>query len=274
MPATPAWPPKSAPRLFVADELRSGGVVRIEGNPAHYLARVMRAAPGDIVILCDDITGEWAARVSDVGKRDVVLDVVEQLRPRESVPDLWLCPALLKKDRFDLVLEKATELGAARIQPLFTRRCVADKLNLDRARAITTEAAEQCARTALPQLAEPLKLDALLAAWPEDRVLFFADENGGEPAAAAFASLGDSPRRRGPQAEEREPEGGPRLRGGSQGPKAAILTGPEGGFDDAERAAIRAHPAARPISLGPRILRGETAAIAALSVWMAMAGDW
>jgi 16S rRNA (uracil1498-N3)-methyltransferase len=221
--------------------------VRIEGNPAHYLARVMRVAPGDIVILCDDATGEWAARVSDAGKRDVVVEVAELLRPLEDVPDLWLCPALLKKDRFDLVLEKATELGAARIQPMLTRRCVADKLNLERARAITTEAAEQCARTALPQLAEPLKLDALLGNWPEGRSLFFADENGGEPAAAAFAQ--------------------------HQGP-AAILTGPEGGFDEAERAAIRAHPAARPISLGPRILRGETAAIAAISVWMASAGDW
>jgi 16S rRNA (uracil1498-N3)-methyltransferase len=247
MPATPAWPPKSAPRLFVAGPLAAGAAVRIEGNPAHYLARVMRAAPGDIVILCDDVTGEWAARVSDVGKRDVVLEVAELLRAREAVPDLWLCPSLLKKDRFDLVLEKATELGAARIQPLVTRRCVADKLNLERARAITTEAAEQCARTALPQLAEPVKLDALLADWPETRALFFADENGGEPAAAAFAA--------------------------HSGP-AAILTGPEGGFDEAERAAIRAHPAARPISLGPRILRGETAAIAALGVWMASAGDW
>jgi 16S rRNA (uracil1498-N3)-methyltransferase len=247
MPATPAWPPKSAPRLFIAERLAAGAVVRIEGNPAHYLARVMRVAPGDIVILCDDATGEWAARVSDAGKRDVVVEVAELLRPREAVPDLWLCPALLKKDRFDLVLEKATELGAARIQPMLTRRCVADKLNLERARAITTEAAEQCARTALPQLAEPLKLDALLGNWPEGRSLFFADENGGEPAAAAFAQ--------------------------HQGP-AAILTGPEGGFDEAERAAIRAHPAARPISLGPRILRGETAAIAAISVWMASAGDW
>lgn len=247
MPATPAWPPKSAPRLFVTDTLAAGASVRIEGNAAHYLARVMRAAPGDVVILCDDVTGEWAARVLDAGKRDVVLEVGEMLRPREAVPDLWLCPALLKKDRFDLVLEKATELGAARIQPLVTRRCVADKLNLERARAITTEAAEQCARTALPQLAEPVKLDALLAAWPETRALFFADENGGEPARAAFAQ--------------------------HQGP-AAILTGPEGGFDDAERAAIRALPQARPITLGPRILRGETAAIAALSVWMAAAGDW
>jgi 16S rRNA (uracil1498-N3)-methyltransferase len=221
--------------------------VRIEGNPAHYLARVMRVAPGDAVILCDDITGEWAARVVDAGKRDVLLDVVAKLREREAVPDLWLCPALLKKDRFDLILEKATELGAARIQPLVTRRCVADKLNLERARTITTEAAEQCARTALPQLADPVKLEALLASWPNDRALFFADENGGAPAAEAFNA--------------------------HTGP-AAILTGPEGGFDEAERAAIRAHPAARPITLGPRILRGETAAIAALAAWMATAGDW
>lgn len=247
MPATPAWPPKSAPRLFVAETLAAGAPVRIEGNAAHYLARVMRAALGDAVILCDDITGEWAARVVETGKREVVLEVAERLRPREAVPDLWLCTALLKKDRFDLLLEKATELGAARIQPMLTRRCVADKLNLERARAITTEAAEQCARTALPQLAEPMKLEALLAAWPGERALFFADENGGEPAAAAFAS------HRGP---------------------AAILTGPEGGFDEAERAAIRAHPQARPITLGPRILRGETAAIAALALWMGTAGDW
>ncbi|MBA4044258.1 MAG: 16S rRNA (uracil(1498)-N(3))-methyltransferase [Erythrobacter sp.] len=248
MPATPAWPSKSAPRLFVSEELRANAALRVEGNPAHYLTRVMRAGVGDIVILCDDITGEWAARVVDAGKRDVVLEVTGMLRAREAVPDLWLCPALLKKDRFDLILEKATELGTGRIQPLLTRRCVADKLNLERARAITTEAAEQCARTALPQLAGPVKLDALLAGWPEDRALFFADENGGEPAAAAFTTHRGSP--------------------------AAILTGPEGGFDYAERAAIRAHPAARPITLGPRILRGETAAIAALALWMGTAGDW
>ncbi len=247
MPATPAWPPKSAPRLFVEQELGAGVHVDLEGPHAHYLARVMRVDGGDVVILCDDITGEWAARVFAVAKRQVSLVVDAMLRPREAVPDLWLCPALLKRDRFDLILEKATELGAAHIQPLVTRRCVADKLNLERARAITTEAAEQCARTALPQLAEPVKLDALLAGWPEGRALFFADENGGEPAAAAFAQ--------------------------HQGP-AAILTGPEGGFDEAERAAIRAHPQARAITLGPRILRGETAAIVALGVWMATAGDW
>lgn len=247
MPATPAWPPKSAPRLFVPDELGPERRIALEGPQAHYLGKVMRMRAGDTVILCDDLTGEWAAHVIDVGKRDVVLDVVEMLRVREAVPDLWLCPALLKRDRFDLVLEKATELGVARIAPVITRRCVADKLNPERARAITIEAAEQCARTALPQLAEPVKLDTLLANWPKDRALFFADENGGEPAATAFAA--------------------------HHGP-AALLIGPEGGFDDAERAAIRAHPEARPISLGPRILRGETAAITALAVWMASAGDW
>ena len=246
-PRTPAWPPKSAPRLFVPDQLGQGRIVALDGPQAHYLGKVMRVREGDTVILCDDLTGEWAAQAGAVSKHRIDLTVTQLLRAREEVPDLWLCPALLKKDRFDLVLEKATELGIARIQPLITRRCVADKLNIERARAITTEAAEQCARTALPQLAEPAKLDVLLAGWSEGRALFFADETGGEPAAAAFAA--------------------------NAGP-AAILVGPEGGFDDAERARIRAHPAARPVSLGPRILRGETAAIAALSVWMASAGDW
>jgi 16S rRNA (uracil1498-N3)-methyltransferase len=247
MPATPAWPPRSAPRLFVAGPLAKGAAVTVEGNQAHYLAKVMRIGEGGAAVLCDDQTGEWAARVVSAGKRAVELEIVDRLREREEVPDLWLCPALLKKDRFDLVLEKATELGVRAIRPVVTRRCVADKLNLDRARAIVTEAAEQCARTALPELAEPVKLESLLRDWPEDRALFFADELGGPPAAAAFA--------------------------GHRGP-AALLIGPEGGFDDAERAAIRAHPAARPVSLGPRILRGETAAIAAIALWMGTAGDW
>ena len=247
VPQTPAWPPKSAPRLFVEDELAEGRIFTLEGSQAHYLGKVMRVREGDAIILCDNLTGEWATRVDRVDKRRVDVTVGGQLRPREDVPDLWLCPALLKKDRFDFVLEKATELGVARIQPVITRRCVADKLNTGRARTLTIEAAEQCARTALPEVAEPVKLDALLRDWPESRALFFADEEGGHPAADAFVN--------------------------SEGP-AAILIGPEGGFDDAERIAIRAHPNARAISLGPRILRGETAAIAALSVWMAQAGDW
>jgi len=247
MPATPAWPPKSAPRLFVTGPLVSDQAVQLEPGQAHYLAKVMRVTPGDGVIVCDNETGEWLARVAFVSKRDVELTVEEQLRPREDVPDFTLCAALLKKPNFDLVLEKATELGVRRIQPVITRRCVADKLNLQRATAIVTEAAEQCARTALPEIASPVKLDALLRDWPENRALFFADEAGGDPAASAFAAHNGA---------------------------AALLIGPEGGFDDAERAAIRMISQARGVSLGPRILRGETAAIAATALWMALAGDW
>ncbi|MEO6718573.1 MAG: 16S rRNA (uracil(1498)-N(3))-methyltransferase [Novosphingobium sp.] len=246
-PKTPAWPPKSAPRLFVPGPLADGVAVPIAGSQAHYLGKVMRLGMGDTVVLCDDMTGEWAARVTFSGKRDITLTPEALLRPREQVPDFTLCAALLKKDRFDQVLEKATELGVRRIQPVITRRCVADKLNLERARAIVTEAAEQCARTALPELAEPVKLDALLNGWHDGRTLFFADEAGGDPAARAFAA--------------------------NSGP-AALLTGPEGGFDASERAAIRALPQACPIGLGPRILRGETAVIAGTALWMALAGDW
>lgn len=247
MPATPAWPPKSAPRLFVSTPLAAGVALCIDGPQAHYLGKVMRVAEGDAVMLCDNASGEWAARVSGVSKREIVLVPEINTRLREAVPDFLLCAALLKKPHFDMVLEKATELGVAAIQPVLTRRCVADRLNPERASAILTEAAEQCARTALPDLAEPLKLDALLRQWPANRTLFFADENGGEPAAASFAA--------------------------HHGP-AALLVGPEGGFDDTERAAIRALPQARAITLGPRILRGETAAISATALWMAIAGDW
>ncbi len=247
MAATPAWPPRSAPRLFVEGPLDQRDSISIDGQQAHYLLRVMRVGQGDAIILCDDETGEWAARVSEAGKRNLSLELVERLRTREDVPDFWLCPALLKKDRFDMVLEKASELGVRRIVPVLTRRCVADKLNPDRARSIVTEAAEQCARTALPELGEVTRLEDLLRDWPQGRALFFADEMGGEPAAKAFAA--------------------------HDGP-AALVIGPEGGFDETEREAIRAHRAARAISLGPRILRGETAAIAATALRMGIAGDW
>lgn len=246
-PRIPAWPPRSAPRLFITDELGAGRIFALEGNQAHYLNKVMRVREGDTIILCDDITGAWAARIAEVGKRSVQATVTEQLQKRETVPDVWLCPALLKKDRFDTVLEKATELGVANINPVLTRRCVADKLNLDRAQTLVTEAAEQCARTALPQVLQPQKLAKLLDDWPNGRTLFFADEMGGQPAAQQFAA--------------------------NAGP-AAILIGPEGGFDDAERQMLLDHAAVVPITLGPRILRGETAAMATLAVWMAARGDW
>lgn len=252
MPATPSWPPKSAPRLFVEPLLAEGQSRRIEGNAAHYLGSVMRVGPGDAVILLDDVSGEWAARVETVAKRHVELVVVERLRVCEAVPDLWLCVAPVKKPHFDLVIEKATELGVAKIVPVLMRRGVVDKVNCERVRTIMIEAAEQCARTTLPELGEMVALPKLLAGWPEERALFFADEAlaaGGEGLAAmeAFAA--------------------------HKGP-AALLIGPEGGFDEVERALVRAHKAARAVALGPRILRAETAALAAVALWMASAGDW
>lgn len=247
MPATPAWPPRSAPRLFVPGPLAQGGEIALEGSQAHYLGKVMRVTVGDAVIACDDETGEWACEVVSVGKRDVVVLARERLREREAVPDFVLCAALLKKPNFDLVLEKATELGVDAIRPVVTRRCVADKLNPERAATIVAEAAEQCARTALPRIEPVAKLEALLRDWPADRALFFADEQGGAPAASAFAA--------------------------HNGP-AALLVGPEGGFDEEERALVRAHPSARAITLGPRILRAETACISAVALWMATCGDW
>lgn len=248
MPATPAWPPQSTPRLFVAQSLAEGGTVHLEGPQAHYLVTVMRTRAGDPVKLCDNISGEWLGVTEAVGKRDLVLRIEGLLRPREIVPDLWLCFAPIKKGRIEFLLEKACELGVARLVPVLTRRCVVDKINPDRAMAQLVEAAEQCNRTALPELAEMVKLPQLLRDWPQERTLFFADEMGGEPFTTA--------------ARDRCP-----------GP-AAILIGPEGGFDAEERAAIRALPQAVGVGLGPRILRAETAAAAALSVWMATAGDW
>ncbi|OYY67718.1 16S rRNA (uracil(1498)-N(3))-methyltransferase [Sphingomonas sp. 28-63-12] len=246
MPATPAWPPQSTPRLFV-ETLIAPGSVRIEGPQAHYLMAVMRIKHGDPVKLFDGVSGEWLALAETISKRDLTLTVTEKLHERENVPDLWLCAAPLKKGRIDWLVEKACELGVDRIVPMLTRRTVVERLNLDRLRAHMIEAAEQCGRTAVPSLTEPIKLPALLRDWGDDRALFFADENGGLPALAAMKA---NPGR------------------------AAILIGPEGGFDDDERDMIRAHPAAIGISLGPRILRADTAAAAAVSLWMAAVGDW
>jgi 16S rRNA (uracil1498-N3)-methyltransferase len=243
LPATPAWPPSSLPRLYVDQPLAQGAAVTLEAAPANYLANVLRLGPGAQVKLFDDRSGEWLAEIAEAGRKRVTLSVTRHLREREPVPDLWLLFAPVKRGRIDWLVEKATELGAARLVPVLTRRTIVDRLNLDRLRAHVIEAAEQCERTALAELAEPQKLGALLAGWPAERILYFADENGGEPLKA------------------------------QPGP-AAILIGPEGGFTDEERVAIRALPQARPVTLGPRILRADTAALAAVALWMREAGDW
>jgi 16S rRNA (uracil1498-N3)-methyltransferase len=245
MPATPAWPPASLPRLYVEQALSQDASLSLEGPAANYLANVLRLGAGARVKLFDDRTGEWLAGIVDAGRKRVSLTVLERLREREQVPDVWLLFAPIKRGRTDWLVEKATELGAARLVPVLTQRTIVDRLNLERLRAHSVEAAEQCERTALPELAEPARLTALLRDWPAGRTLYFADEAGGEPLAAAA--------RPGP---------------------AALLIGPEGGFTDEERSAISALAGAKPVSLGPRILRADTAAIAALALWMGAAGDW
>ena len=240
MPATPAWPPQSAVRLFVETALSQDAVLTIGGAQAHYLLNVMRMKVGTVLKLFDDTTGEWAAEVVATAKRDITLSVIAHLRPREPVPDLWLGAAPIRRARFDFLAEKACELGVARFTPVLTRRAVIDKVKPERLRLQMIEAAEQCGRTALPALDPETKL----ADWLKmlgDRTLFFADEEGGAHAADSFA-----------------------VHPGA----AAILIGPEGGFDPEEREVVRAHPNAIAITLGPRILRAETAALAAVAVWM------
>jgi 16S rRNA (uracil1498-N3)-methyltransferase len=247
MPATPAWPPRSTPRLFVDQPLAVGISVPVTASSAHYLISVMRIKEGAPVKIFDDRTGEYLATAMQIGKRDLVLCVETLLRPREAAPDLWLVQALVKKDRFDWVAEKACELGIACFAPVITARCVVDKVKEDRLRSHMIEAAEQCERTALPEIAAVQKLDAMLKDWPGDRTLYFCDERGGVPFGEALK-------------EHRGP--------------AAILVGPEGGFTDQENADIRALPQSVPVSLGPRILRADTAAVTAIAVWMAAQGDW
>ena len=233
----------TTPRLYVAEPLTAGALVTLEGGQAHYLGSVMRRQPGDWVRLFNGRDGEWAAQVSAVAKRSLTLHLDHQSALQEVAPDLWLCAAPLKKGRIDWLAEKACELGVARLLLVTTQRTVVDKVNLDRLQAHMIEAAEQCGRTGVPDIAAPVSLNHLLRDWPAERALIFADETGGAPLATAPAPA-----------------------------PAAILIGPEGGFTPVERDAIRACPAAVPVSLGPRILRADTAAVAAIAVWQALQG--
>jgi len=236
-------------RLYVPQRLGDGANITLSREASHYLIEVMRMQAGDLVALFDGETGEWEAEIIEPHRKQARLAIARQLRARETVPDLWLLFAPIKRGRIDFIVEKACELGVARAQPVITRRTIVDRVPLDRLNANMVEAAEQCGRTALPTLAEPVALDKLLADWPEERLLLFCDEAGGAP---MLEALRETPR----------------------GTPAAILIGPEGGFTDEERQMIRALPSAVPLSLGPRILRADTAAVAAISLWQAAQGDW
>jgi 16S rRNA (uracil1498-N3)-methyltransferase len=245
MPATPAWPPKSLPRLFVRTPLSEGMRVELDAGQANYLGNVMRLGEDAELLIFDGVSGEWLSRIAEAGKKRMALSVQQRTREPEVIPDVWLAFAPVKRTQTDWLVEKATELGVAKLLPVMTRRTIAERVKLERLEAITIEAAEQCGRTVLPDIAEPLPLARFLEQRDATRKLYFADESGGEAAASAF----------------------------QPGP-AVILTGPEGGFANEERAAIRAASNAVPISLGPRILRAETAALAALASYMTVAGDW
>ena len=160
MPATPAWPPASTPRLFIDQPLAPDAVPAIDGPAAHYLLGVMRLKAGDPVLLFDNRSGEWLAVVADAAKRSLTLRIERQTRPLERVPDLWLCFAPVKKARLDWIVEKATELGVARLQPVITERTIVERVKSERIEAQIVEACEQCGRTALPELAPPVKLPA------------------------------------------------------------------------------------------------------------------
>ena len=245
MPATPAWPPKSLPRLFVRAPLGEGARVELDAGQANYLGNVLRLKEGAELLTFDGRSGEWLARIAEAGKRRMTLAVERKTREPESIPDVWLAFAPVKRQATDWLVEKATELGAARLIPVITQRTIAERVKLERLEAIAIEAAEQCGRTVLPEIASPRPLAQFFDSLDPSRTLYFADEGGGEPATEAFAS----------------------------GP-CVILIGPEGGFTQEEREHIRAARGAVPVSLGPRVLRAETAALAALAAYMAMAGDW
>lgn len=227
-------------RLFVNDALNEGAVVSPPREVSHRLLSVLRLAPGEIVGLFNGRDGEWSAVLEAAGKRDVRLSLIRRLKDQPPESELRLCFAPIKQPRIDWLIEKATELGATHLCPVITRRTQVPKLRPERLEAIAVEAAEQCERLSVPVIEEPVALERLLASWPADRPLLFCDERGDAPLLSAVA----------PPAP------------------LGILVGPEGGFAPEETAALRERNGVIAVSLGPRILRAETAALAALSMWI------
>jgi 16S rRNA (uracil1498-N3)-methyltransferase len=235
-------------RLYVATDLAGGLSVGLAPSQAHYVRSVLRLGPGAVVALFNGRDGEWLARVDGAGKGWCSLTVFEQRRAQESASDLWLVFAPVKRARLDFLVEKATELGVSALQPVWSRRTVVERVNLDRLSANAIEAAEQTERLTVPALREPVALETLLARWPAERRLLLCDESGAAPPLA-------------------EALGGLKL-------PAAVLVGPEGGFAETELDALRKLPFVSPVGLGPRVLRADTAALAALAVLQAVIGDW
>lgn len=234
-------------RLFIDHPLASGQDVHLIPAQAHYLSGVMRLKPGDGIMIFNGRDGEWSALITSAGKRGGQIEVQEQTAPQRDPPDLWLIFAPIKKARTDFIVEKATEMGAARIVPVQTDFTNAERIRQDRLQAHAVEAAEQCGGTFVPPVEDLSPLSRLLDDWDRSRSILWADEAMAGPAQT--------------------------LAGLSRG-RWAILIGPEGGFSDAERSRLSRLDHVTRISLGPRVLRADTAAVAALTLWQAALGDW
>jgi 16S rRNA (uracil1498-N3)-methyltransferase len=239
----------NAQRLFVEADLVDGGTVACTPAQTNYLRNVLRLEVGDSILVFNGRHGEWRAELTEAGRRGTALAVRIRTRPQEGGPDIDYLFAPLKRARLDYMVEKATEMGAARLRPVLTRRTVAERVNIERMRAHTIEAAEQCGILGLPEIRAPEKLDRVIAGWDAARPIVFCDEDSVET--CPFTALARIP----------------------LGP-VAVLIGPEGGFDPAERELLSSQPFVTRIALGPRILRADTAAVAALALVNAVLGDW
>lgn len=241
--------PSKLQRLFVKSPLRVGAAVELEAEQAHYLGNVLRMKQGARLLVFNGKDGEWCAELSAIGKKKAQLLLEHQTRPQEEGPDLHYLFAPLKRSRLDYMAQKATEMGASVLRPVITRHTIAERVKVERLLANAIEAAEQCGILRVPEVTEPEKLATVLADWDERRLLIFADEAA--PHASPIEALkASSPR------------------------PLAVLIGPEGGFEREERAALLAKPCVLPISLGPRVMRADTAAVAALALVNAALGDW
>jgi 16S rRNA (uracil1498-N3)-methyltransferase len=241
--------PSKLHRLYVKSPLRAGAEVELDGEQAHYLINVLRLKQGDKLLLFNGNDGEWCARLSTVSKKKAQAVLEHQTRAQEDGPDLHYLFAPLKRARLDYMAQKATEMGASVLRPVITRRTVAEKVKTSRLIANAIEAAEQCGILRVPEVREPEKLANVLGSWDATRLLIFADEVA--PSSSPLEAL---------VAQGQRP--------------LALLIGPEGGFEPEERAALLAKPFVLPISLGPRVMRADTAAVAALALVNAALGDW
>lgn len=238
-------------RLYLSHELRIGAELAVNEDQARYLLNVMKLGLGDTLLAFDNKSGEYLCKIIGAGKKQCLLKIEERTRPYELSPDLWLLFAPVKKDRTDFIIEKATELGVRAIFPVITRFTISEKARIERYAAQSIEAAEQSRRVDLPEIHSALTLEKLLAGWKKNRVLFYMDEtHNGEPVYNVFEAYADVER------------------------PAAVLVGPEGGFSEEELKMLRQKDFTVAVNLGPRILRAETAVVAALSCWQAICGDW